>query len=297
MTRAYGIDVIGGPSWGTDVGTALSRIRWHQTPRANLPSLPEACEGDDWRLEHDLDRLWVSVEGGASFFLELPDDAPAEVEVHLDGWEAEKASLFFLMGVLPLALPRFKLTPLHGAAFSPDGKSASIVMGDSGMGKTTTLARNIARGASFLADDACAIDDRGMLWPAPPCWASRDEPSTSRHDYLGKAVHLVDHVLPGPIDVSSAIVLRPERGAELGVERLSAHESMLAVIRNQRSPWLFTSRTEQARRLTATAAIASRPVGVARFDQGVHTPDELGDAIDAWADPLRRAPESASVMQ
>jgi len=296
MSGGYGIDVIGGPSWPSSGNIAIGSIQWTEAPSRNLPSLSDARDGDDWRLEYDEDRFWVSLEGGASYMVELPDDGAATVTAVLEGWPLEKASLFFILGLLPLALPRFGLTPLHGAAYSTDGVTACLVMGDSGTGKSTTLATQISRGATFLADDACAIDQRGSLWPAPPYWASRDEPSGADHDYIGKAVHRAERTADGPLDVGCTIVLRPEPGSALGVERLPAQESLLAAIANQRSPWLFTSRDEQARRLTATTAVAGRPVGLARYDQDRHEPGELVDAIDAWSGSLSHPTPTSSVQ-
>jgi hypothetical protein len=251
-----------------------------------MPDLPHKRSGDDWVLAFDEDRLWVSILGGASYSLTLPSHGRSVVEVHREAWSAVKAGLFFVLGVLPLALPRFGLTPLHGSSFSLHGSGAVIVMGDSGTGKSTILARQLELGATLLADDAVAVDDRGRLRPGPPYWTSRNDQLGDMPDYLGKAVCTADKRLEGPIRLGAAIVLSPKSGSGLAITPLSGKEAFLAVLSNQRSPWLFTNQREQARRLAATTAVARVPVAIAHYDQGRHTPEQLIQRINAWAEPL-----------
>jgi hypothetical protein len=159
-------------------------------------------------------------------------------------------------------------------------------MGDSGAGKTTILAGQLELGATLLADDAVAVDSSGRLRPGPPYWTTRDEKPGDGPDYLGKAVHTTDKRLVGPIRLGASIVLRPEPGSDLSIVPLEPREALLAVLSNQRSPWLFTSPPEQARRLAATAAVARIPVAVAHYDQGRHRPEQLIRRINGWIESL-----------
>ena len=281
--HAYGIDVVGVPSFVTARSPVLHRATCERYDA--LPPLAHAKErsGDGWRVEHDDDRLRLELDRGATFAADLKADA-ATIGIALEEWSFDKASVFVLLGFVPLLLPRFELAPLHGAAFSRDGSHADLVLGHTWSGKTSTLATFLARGAEFVADDACAIDDGGRVWPGPAIWATRNEQPSDLPDYNGKAVLVAERPAQSTLDVGSTLILEPTDGVDFTLEELRGTEALVAVLGQSRSPWLFTSPDDQARRLRAAQTVASRPVARIRYDQARFTPDTLCDALESWLD-------------
>ena len=280
IARAYGVDVCAGalPPSSNDHRT----LRWSLVADLSVGTFDDRRSGDDWRIENDQDRLYVSITDGAAFAFQ-PDHVPA-VQVRLDGWSEDRALVFFLMGVLPLTLPRFGLAPLHGAAFTRADGSACVVMGDSGSGKTTTLGRHLALGAALVGDDACAFDEQGRIWPGPPMWASRDAPQSDLPDYLGKAVLPTSEVPEGPVSLGCSVILDVAAGATLGLERLTGRDALLGVVRHNRSSWLFTRPADQRRRLAVNVATASAPVAMVRYDPAIHGIHDVARVMDPWID-------------
>src|SRR4029453_14013537 len=77
------------------------------------------------------------------------------------------APVSLVVAVLPLLLPAFGLEPLHGASVALSG-GAVLILGAAGAGKSTTALSLVRAGGTFLADDVCALDAKGSLWPGPP---------------------------------------------------------------------------------------------------------------------------------
>ena len=99
--------------------------------------------------------------------------------VSLDGREAmceadavtlERSERFLFAQVLPLAAVLQGLDVIHAGAVAWDGGVVALV-GPSGAGKTTLATRLVARGATFVTDDALALEltEEGILaHPGPP---------------------------------------------------------------------------------------------------------------------------------
>jgi hypothetical protein len=91
------------------------------------------------------------------------------------------------------ALPLFALEPFHRAGLEMADGRALLCSVPPGAGKSTTAAALSARELSYLAEDVCAIDDTGHLWPGAPLArleaATWDEVPIAEYD--GKSVFAI----------------------------------------------------------------------------------------------------------
>ena len=198
--------------------------------------------------------------------------------------DEREAALSFVLAVLPLSLPLFDLEPFHGSALELPNGGALLVTGYPEAGKSTTAAALRAAGLRFLADDACAIDEDGLLWPGPPLLSAR---STRKGDetfanYDGKWVIAIHNHDASPRAVHATVVLRPADGAELNVRAVSGREAIVTVLEQVRSPWVMPERRQQPQ-FHAAAELARHKVGLVSYEKGVHSPDEVAAAIAEWA--------------
>jgi hypothetical protein len=253
-TWGYGIQMAGGPHW-FDAPSSLTRslLEWRVGPIA-VRNWQEERSGPDWTLSHGLDAFVLDIADGSAFRFDALSDPL--ITVALRDWSEEQASVFFLMAVLPLTLSAFGLQPFHGAAIEWNG-NAILLLGDSGVGKSTTLEALLAEGATFLADDACAIDSDGLLWPGPPMYASWEQRDADLPPYQGKGVCRPSRWGKEPIPVGLSVILQPR-----AAETKSLSETSLAlkgVIPFLRSAWLFQTLSRSVQ-IEAVAHLGSRPV-------------------------------------
>ena len=195
------------------------------------------------------------------------------------------AALSFVLAVLPLSLPLFGLEPFHGSAVAvPDG-SALLVTGFPEAGKSTTAAALRAAGMRFLADDACAIDPSGRLWPGPPLLSARSlhAGDTEFAKYDGKSVVAIRDHDTSPRAVRATVVLRQSSDGGLTIRSLRGREAIATVLEQIRSPWVMPERRREPQ-FHAAAWLSRHPVGVVEYRKGIHPPDQVAGAIMRWAE-------------
>ncbi len=235
---------------------------------------------------------WWWRDGGDCLSIRFLDEGEYRVSTGADGKvgailgpaDERLAALSFVLAVLPLSLPLFGLEPLHGAALELPGGGALLVTGSPEAGKSTTAAALRAGGLRFLADDACAIDASGDLWPGPPLLSARSMRAGDERvaTYDGKSVIAIQDHDSSPQAVRSTVVLRPAEGADLMVREVSGREAIVAVLEQVRSPWVMPERRQTAQ-FHAAAEVARHEVALVSYAKGVHSPDQVADAIAVWA--------------
>lgn len=99
----------------------------------------------------------LAVDEVATF--RVPDRNQIEVAVHPASQPAQ-VRLFLLGSAMAMLLYRRGMLPLHANAVVVDGEAWAF-LGESGAGKSTLAAWMRGKGYPLLADDVCAIDDRG----------------------------------------------------------------------------------------------------------------------------------------
>jgi hypothetical protein len=213
------------------------------------------------------------------------DAGARTIDVTMGPISEREAALGFVFSVLPLVLPFFGLEPFHGAALRVD-RGALIVLGRAEAGKSTTALALRDAGLGYLADDAAAIDDAGLLWPAPPLAVPKMAPapgaSGAGETYDGKAVVAIEGLDQSPVPVAGVVVLRPSEGAALAVTELSAAAAVAEVLSQVRGAWALPE-LRRARQLRAAAELAQTRVAGVTFDHGAHSPARVAAEIASWA--------------
>jgi hypothetical protein len=273
---AFGVALRNLPgSWPVTTGSSRSSIRWSVDRGRAFTASPR------WWVRETTDGAIVHFHDEAEF--RVRTSPPAEVRVTLGPANEEEAALSFVLAGLPLALPLFELEPFHGAGLEIEDGSAVLVLGEPEAGKSTTAAALRARELRFLADDACAIDEAGMLWPGAPLLAARvggeDTGEFARYD--GKSVTAIPHHDVTPREVAASVVLRPGTGSDVSVKTIQGREAITALLGQTRSPRVLASRRERLQ-FECAVRLARGRAGVVSYDKGSHTPGHVADAILRW---------------
>jgi hypothetical protein len=256
------------------VGPSRGSVVW---ALGDGPFVPSA----HWWFRETAGGLIVHFHDEAEY--DLRTGQPAEVRVTLGPADDVQAALGFLLAVIPLALPLFDLEPFHGAALEWSPGSALLVLGHAEAGKSSTAAALRAQGLRFLADDACALDPGGALWPGPPLLGvlELEDPEGAFATYDGKSIVAIDGHNASPRDVGGAVILRPTKGASLEIESLSGRAAVEAFLQQVRAPRVMPDRRERLQ-FDSAVALARQRVGVATFDKARHEPAEVADTIRTW---------------
>ena len=206
-----------------------------------------------------------------------------EVSVRSDAVAADEAALAFVVSVLPLALPLFEREPLHASAVVRDGH-AIVMLGASGAGKSTLSAILDERGLGFVADDACAFDSAGRLWPGPPLLNPRSDDLS--HDvvgeYNGKRVRSPMTVERDPVAAQTVVVLLPEKGAPREMTPLAQGAAFHAILAHARFAW-FLEEQRRSLQLEVVSKLATKRCAMLRFDPERDQPEATADAILEWS--------------
>jgi hypothetical protein len=243
---------------------------------------PFSPQDDRWWWERG-DTLTVRFSDEGEYRVDASGTEHA-AQVILGPADEALAALSFVLAVLPLSLPLFGLEPFHGAALAVADGSALLVTGFPEAGKSTTAAALRAAGTRFLADDACAIDRSGQLWPGPPLLSARSKRDEDERfaTYDGKTVVAINDHDTSPRPVCATVVLRPDADADLQVRGVTGREAIETVLEQVRSPWVMPERRRDPQ-FHAAVELARHPVALVTYAKGSHSPDQVADAILRWA--------------
>jgi hypothetical protein len=250
---------------------------------SSLFELDWSCATTDRRISTERAEgersLEVSWDDYASYNVQLGERTSGAIKVLRADISEHQAALGGLISVLPLALPLFDLEPLHGASVSDPSGEAVLLLGDAGVGKSTVAAGLRERGYPLLADDACAVDVDGNLYPGPPLIAVRrgtdaDEPMV----YADKAVEETEPY-PQPRRVGVTLVLERSPGSDLVGLEVTDRDAFSAVLSYARAPSVFSQR-RRAIQLAACAVVAMRPVINLRYDAATTAPARVVDEVE-----------------
>jgi len=181
----------------------------------------------------------------------------------------------------------FGLEPLHGAAVGTD-HGAILLLGPSGAGKSSLAAVLLARGATLLADDACALDDDCLLWPGPPLLRLRDAdavasvPGATVGTYDGKAVIRPDAWAGTAVTPAAVVVLDPGPDRDLALRRLTAREALTTILAHVRGPTVLPRRRRAGQLARAARLAGSRPVATLSYTPGRHPVAPTAEAVVEW---------------
>jgi hypothetical protein len=270
----FGVRVTGLPGdWPSSTGAERYRMPW------SIVDEPFDTSGDWWFKER-ADGLTVRFLDEGEFRVHT---APRpRVEVVLGPTSEREAAVAFVLAVLPLCLPLFGLEPFHGAALEVPGKGALLVTGYPEAGKSTTAAALRELGLRFLADDACALDDRGSLWPGPALLSTRSATQEPFARFDSKNVVEIDRHEARPVPLCAMVVLESgENEPDIQIDAEDGPGAIRTVLSQLRSTWVLPGLREP-RQLPAAARVAGTPVGRVRFQKGAHTPQQVARAILAW---------------
>jgi hypothetical protein len=229
-------------------------------------------------------------EGPASLAVGWRDDAEyrlgleptPRVDVWLGETDERTALLGFMHSVLPLALPLFGIEPLHGAAVAK-GDAALLLLGPAGAGKSTIAAALEGHGFAFMSDDACAIDERGLVLPGPPL-AAHDSPPPGRlllAPYDGKVLVTPQNARATAAPPAAVVSLAPATGVEISCRALEPSEALPEILGNVRAPWALAARRVE-RQFQVVSRLATLPTVRVSCDLETHAAPEIAAAIAGW---------------
>ena len=147
--------------------------------------------------------------------------------------------------LMPLCLlldPKRTLVALHGGALSVQG-SAWILVGESGVGKSTATLEIVCRGGQLLSDDMALVDcDGGCVLPGAPTvrlWRDRLEMAREKSPIPGNEqkhwFRLIDEKGAGkamPLEGIIFLEVDPEASSAGELSRLKGVEAFVALLSN-----------------------------------------------------------------
>jgi hypothetical protein len=216
--------------------------------------------------------------GYAKYQLDLHDGS-ARSSITLDGATATDASLALMLTVLPIVLPLIDLEPLHGSAMGLPQGGAALLLGRSGVGKSTTAAILEDERLVRLSDDVSAVDEELRVWSGPPLFAPlRDAQDVGWGRYDGKMVVPMKDARVRALPVRAVVVLDPAKGGTLNTSRSRGFEAVRRVLENVRSPTRLVERRQKLQ-LHVASELARTDVAVVSFDREHHPPTAVAQAI------------------
>jgi hypothetical protein len=171
-----------------------------------------------------------------------------------------------------------RLVFIHAGVVEMDGR-ACVLVGDSGAGKTSTVAALLARGASYLTDEVALLDpDTNNVVPfhlpmAIKPWTLRAAgvlPQGTDVARQGAVVFRLPAALGRSCPLGTVAVLRRERGAR--ITRVSRAEALLRLA-GKPSSFQYAGRTEDAFRAWARGLRNARCLEVAAHRPAALAPE------------------------
>ena len=162
LTIALPIELPGLVSGESD-GDVDVRVSFGATPE-RLQDAPD----DSKPFQAAGDKMLLRVPTVARFLIRDGSEIVIEKEKEADD---DDVRLYLLGSVMGAVLHYRGVTPLHGNGFVHEG-GAVLVLGNTGVGKSTLAAALAQKGYTLLADDVCAMDTdsdgRSIVFPGVP---------------------------------------------------------------------------------------------------------------------------------
>jgi hypothetical protein len=273
----YGVELSGFPGFPglepTHAAPSIASVAW--TAASGRP----AIEGQPLFSERS-SGLAMGWDGYARYDLTF-DGVGGSVEVTMDTIDVAEAARGFLFSVLPVALPLVGLEPLHSAAVAVDGH-VTLLLGESGSGKSSVASAMADLGHCLVCDDACAIDEQLNIWPGPPLvtprWRGSRMPQIGT--YNGKSMLAGRSGPRDPVPIERCVVLTPVEGSALNPTGLSPRQALRCILQNIRHPWAF-GEVRRERQLQVAAGLSRGSCIRLTFDPRRDAPDAIASVVDA----------------
>lgn len=233
------------------------------------------------------DRYLFKAGAGVGRFLIEHGEITWQRTQHLD---AARAARVFTDRLLYMTLQQRGYLVLHANAAAVDGE-AVVIAGESGAGKSTTLAALLAGGAKMLCDDVCAItlDDAGRAVVLPGIAQyhltedSADGLGLNFGDYTIQPWRRMKAAVPAPVTstpeaptpLRSITVL--EVGDQLAERALAGHEKLNALLAAVYGP-LFADQHPGAFPIV-TAVVAATPMRIITRSVGEWSVDDIAESV------------------
>lgn len=191
------------------------------------------------------------------FLVEVPKN---RVSIWAGSEESEEGILNYLLyHMASFFWLKVGIEPLHGSAFFFNNR-VSILLGDSGFGKSTLLAYALSQGAKVITDDVVLLDSKMQIHPTWPRIKLYPESSS----FVGNSLSCREHSpilhghqksifklhseegIPGPLPVSSVFILNnpflqpPVLEDSIKIDSLSLSEAHLGLLENTFNTYVQT---------------------------------------------------------
>lgn len=235
---------------------------------------PERLRDERWpdgrlfmSIDHDELRGYRIEAPGHGLVLVAPDGA--HILASFPDGPAWRWQLFAFAAVLPLAATLRGVELLHASGVSAGGLAFGLV-GPSGAGKSSVAMHLVARGATFLTDDALALDCSGASVTAYP--GAR---FANFHPHELDSLDATARARLGTV-VGSSVKLHLDPGA------MSASSPLGALY--------FLTRPHAGELRIEAAEDSARALLASTFVMHVQTPERLVTHLDVYSDVARRVP-------
>ena len=232
----------------------------------------------------------MEIEGVARYLVEGGRDVTV---APLGGDDADVAA-FLANTPFTVLLQQRGLLTLHGASVATD-QGAVLLLGGSGIGKSSLAAALVERGFPLIADDVAGIaiaDERVMVLPASTSlrlwadtleqmrWRGRGESKMRRG--VEKYLVAAERSCAEPMPVRTAFVLTVSASNAIGIEPVSERDALSLLWSNTHRRYAMAAIGKGRTRFCAVAAMARRtPVALVTRPRHPFLLDALADRVQA----------------
>jgi hypothetical protein len=302
LHRLFGLVVGAARQLPAPPATGTPDIVIHEHAGRQLATIPPSSFGYSY---HVLANGCVRVSWSDLFDFEVSADG-ARIDVHTGAQsDAEPAYTYLISQVISVALLKRGVESLHASAVAHDGK-ATVLLGESGRGKSTLTAALLQQGAKLITDDLLVLRfDGGDYLAVPGAFRIKLEPATARQldvtwtgtplaDGSGKYVYRLDAAQCMVEDTRvERIVVLESNAVETRTETLSTTAATRALLEATFNP-LHTEPSRLAALLNEARMLAAS-VPVVRL----HVPRDFAQLptviaeLMKWASDISRPADRA----